>query len=138
MWYSVKKLKVNNLYVCPGTLLTIPHFLFTEPPSAPRGPVSVAKLSTDSAELRWTPPEYNGGTPITGYYIEVREASRTIWRRIASVEATCTSYTLRNMLEGNEYYVRIVARNTEGESLPLSSDIIVPAKTYSESISNVL
>jgi len=102
-----------------------------KPPSAPRGPVLVSRLSEDMAEIQWSPPDSSGGTPITGYIIEVREASRTSWRRIATVEATASTYTLRNMLSGLTYYVRIIARNVEGESTPLVSEAITPVKKYS-------
>lgn len=103
-----------------------------EPPSAPRGPVIVTRQADDSAEIRWSPPETSGGTPISAYLVEVREATRTSWRRVASVEATTTTYTLRNMMADVVYYVRIVARNAEGESMPLSSQAIEPPKTLSE------
>ena len=106
--------------------------LLLEPPSTPRGPVLVSRLAEDSADIRWSPPETSGGTPITGYIIEVRESTRTTWRRVANVEATTTSYVLRNMLAGSTYYVRILARNAEGESMPLSSHAIEPTKTLSE------
>jgi hypothetical protein len=79
---------------------------------------------SDSAEIRWNSPEDTGGVPLINYNIEIREVTRNFWRRVATVNATATSYTLRDLTEGAEYQVRITARNQEGESLPLASDFI--------------
>ena len=105
----------------------------TEPPTEPAGPMQVTMTSDDSCELRWLPPHSNGGTPITSYILELRETTSNIWRRIGSVEATTTSFQLRSLQHDNEYYVRVIARNQEGESFPLMSDIIAPKKRIGKS-----
>jgi len=102
-----------------------------EPPSAPRGPVSVLGRTPDSAEIRWSAPEDSGGSPLQGYVIELREVSRSYWRRLATVGPTTTTYTLRDLTPGAEYIVRIIAMNEEGEGSPLSSDYITMPKSKS-------
>ena len=104
-----------------------------EPPSSPRGPIQVRDITSDSAMLRWQPPEYTGGAPITGYVIEMRESTRLQWRRIGMVEPTTTAFTLADMSEDVEYFVRVTARNRAGDSFPLISDVIAPLKSHSES-----
>jgi len=99
-----------------------------KPPSAPTGPVRVLWTTDNSCELRWQPPEVYGGTPITSYILEMRESTTTYWRRIGNVEATTTNFHLHNLMEGKEYHVRIIAKNQEGESLPLMSDLIAPQR----------
>ena len=69
--------------------------IISEPPSAPRGPISITNQTDDSAEVKWQPPEYTGGTPIINYIIEIREATRTAWRRTAVIEPTRTSFTIK-------------------------------------------
>ena len=101
-----------------------------EPPAAPRGPVTVAGRTPDSAEVRWSPPDDPG--VVQGYAIELREATRSYWRRVATVGPTTTSYTLRDLTPGAEYVVRIIARNEEGEGTPLTSDVIAVPKTKSK------
>lgn len=95
-----------------------------KPPSPPRGPVSTFKVTSSSAEIRWLPPENTGGLPLTNYIVEIRESSRAYWRRAATINALSPSYTLTDLKEGAEYIVRIIAKNQEGESLPLTSDFI--------------
>ena len=83
-----------------------------------------SNISSGSASVHWSHPEYNGGTPITNYIIEQREASRMNWRRVGLIAPTENSFEIHNLLEGQEYFVRVSARNKEGESFPLISDII--------------
>ena len=104
-----------------------------EPPSAPRGPVSVAGRTPDSAEIRWSPADDSGGSALQGYVIELRETSRNYWRRVATVGPTTTSYTLRDLTPGAEYVVRIIAKNDETEGTPLTSDHITMPKSKSNS-----
>ena len=112
---------------------TTAYTLFsTETPSAPAGPLQATMTSEDSCDLRWQAPDDNGGTPITSYILEMREVGTSVWRRIGNVEATTTSFGLRNLLEGKEYHIRVIARNQEGESFPLMSDIIGAQKRIGE------
>ena len=70
----------TSLLLCAGT------------PSAPQGPVRVSSVTSDSCQVRWQPPEDDGGTPISSYVIEIRETTRSVWRRVGIVNATTTSY----------------------------------------------
>lgn len=90
--------------------------------------MSIIHVTSDSAEIRWTPPDSTGGVPLTGYAVEIREVARTVWRRVAAVSATSTSLQLTDLTPGAEYVVRIIAKNQEGESAPLSSDFIAVPK----------
>ncbi len=99
-----------------------------EPPSSPRGPIELRLVASDSAEISWQPPEYSGGIPLTGYQVEMRTSSSTYWRRLAVVDPLTTSYTLNNLLEGNEYTIRVIARNREGDSFPLISEVLTIPK----------
>jgi len=102
-----------------------------EPPSAPRGPVNVVGRTPDSAEIRWSAPDSTGGSALQGYVIEIREVSRSYWRRLATVGPTTTTYALRDLTPGAEYVVRILAKNEEGEGSPLMSDYITMPKSKS-------
>ena len=71
--------------------------------------------------MSWQPPSKDGGSPLTGYVIEKRDARRTQWVKAGSVDTDTTSFTASKLLEDNEYVFRVVAVNAEGESEPLES-----------------
>ena len=106
--------------------------IFAGPPSSPRGPVHVSQVTSNSALVSWQVPEFTGGSPLSGFVIELRESTRSVWRRIGSVQPTVTAFTLADMQEFQEYLVRIIACSRDGESFPLISDIISPTKTHSK------
>ena len=109
------------------------NLMFVGPPSSPRGPVHVSQVTSNSALVSWQVPEFTGGSPLSGFVIELRESTRSVWRRIGCVQPTVTAFTLADMQEFQEYLVRIIACSRDGESFPLISDIISPAKTHSKS-----
>ena len=82
-------------------------------------------VTRTTATISWGPPISDGGAAISAYVIEKREATRTIWNRIARVKPQSTSYTVTNLLEGCDYFFRIYAENIEGVSPPLTLDIPV-------------
>ncbi|KAK7507540.1 hypothetical protein BaRGS_00001475, partial [Batillaria attramentaria] len=98
-------------------------------PSKPKGPMEVSNVTETSADLTWKPPESDGGTPLTGYIIEVRPDSRSTWTKAGSVDGATTSFTVPDLREGQEYHFRVMAVNAEGQSAPLEAfDTAKPAK----------
>lgn len=80
--------------------------------------------------MEWERPEKDGGTPITGYVIEYRTSTRSTWSKAGMVDAKSTKYTVPNLLEGNEYFFRVIAVNDEGPSRPIvSTEIVKPMRT---------
>lgn len=55
-------------------------------PLAPQKLV-VTDVSERSVSLKWAEPQYDGGSEITQYIIEEREASRRAWNRAGSIDA---------------------------------------------------
>ena len=64
----------------------------------------------------WDAPESDGGSPITGYIIEKRDASRPTWVKTATVDADCTQFKATNLFEGVDYLFRVYAVNKLGPS----------------------
>ena len=62
------------------------------PPSSPAGTVRVSNITSDSCQVRWQAPDDDGGAPVTSYVIEIRESTRSVWRRVGIVNATTTTY----------------------------------------------
>lgn len=76
----------------------------------------------DSMTLNWEEPEDDGGTPITGYWLERKETTGKRWAR-------CTrdpirpmgmgeSFVVTGLIEGSQYLFRVTAVNAAGPGLP--------------------
>ena len=93
-------------------------------PSPPVGPVDFSDIQKTSVVLTWQPCENDGGSPITGYYIENKEAPKSSWRRVATVGPEDTSYKVPDLKENAEYAFKIFAENKVGRSDALVSDAV--------------
>ena len=82
--------------------------------------------------MRWAPPEDNRSSAILSYIIELRDVTQTKWRRVAIVDATTFHYRVTSLREGEEYYVRVLARNRDGDSLPAQSSLVSTKKSFCE------
>lgn len=87
-----------------------------DPPDAPSQP-DITGYSPNSCSLEWHPPQYCGGKPITGYYIEKRERGGE-WIKVNNYPTPNTSFTVQDLREGNRYEFRIVAVNEAGPGKP--------------------
>ncbi|KAF6776198.1 hypothetical protein AHF37_04474, partial [Paragonimus kellicotti] len=85
----------------------------------PNGPeeVKVAELFADNCKLEWTPPENDGGSPITGYIVEKCDAATGVWERVPT-SPSGTSCPVRGLVEGKRYRFRVSAVNALGPSEP--------------------
>lgn len=90
-------------------------------PGPPVGPIKFESISADQMTLSWLPPLDDGGSKITNYVIEKREANRKTWVRVSSEPKECT-YTIPKLLEGHAYVFRIMAQNKFGVGEPLDSE----------------
>ena len=102
--------------------------IFLDVPDKPEGPVEFSNITKDSVTLSWQPPTKDGGSPLTGYVIEKRDARRTQWVKAGSVDKDTTTFVASKLLEDNEYMFRVSAVNAEGESEPLESKDVAKPK----------
>lgn len=71
--------------------------------------------------LKWTPPETDGGSPITNYVVQYRPISATQW--IQANEAFIvpdTTFSVTGLRENAEYVFRVAAENRAGAGEPSS------------------
>jgi hypothetical protein len=80
-------------------------------PSQPIGPLKILNVENDSITVGWTAPENDGGTPIAYYIVDVRDVNKASWKYMATVDGTLCQYQINNLVENNEYFVRVKARN---------------------------
>ncbi|MDE1770871.1 MAG: fibronectin type III domain-containing protein, partial [Thaumarchaeota archaeon] len=73
-------------------------------PDQPIG-VTASAISPTSIILNWSPPQNNGGSPITGYHIDYRVAPNTAYTSLATLN-NVTTYTHLNLVTGKTYIYR--------------------------------
>lgn len=91
------------------------------PPSAPKGPLVVSDITSNSCKLSWKQSESDGGKPIKHYIVERRDSKRFSWTQVDTVKAKTTSLEVTRLSEGVEYEFRVFAENEEGRSPALES-----------------
>ncbi len=97
-------------------------------PDAPGKP-EVSNVDTTSIHLEWTPPENDGGSEITGYIIEKRDATfGDRWVKAVKTPVLETSFTVKGLTENNQYQFRVSAQNKAGVGEPSEPSVIIKAK----------
>ena len=84
-------------------------------PGAPTG-ITYAGLTSSSVSFKWTAPADKGGSPIYDYTVEVSNDDGENWIEVDDTESTNRAFTLRGMVPGGTYQVRIAAVNDAGFS----------------------
>ena len=105
-------------------------------PSPPVGPVEFSDIQKTSVVITWKPSENDGGSPITGYYIEMREAPKSSWQRVTTVSPDITSYCVQNVKEKKDYFFKIYAENKVGRSDALVSDGVTIKSMFGKNVIN--
>ena len=118
-WFIVKtfiKLHIKEL-VWFEILLHDYHLDSSDPPGAPNAP-TVTDIFKDNCTVRWEVPSFNGGAPVTGYWLERRVTSSNLWVNVQSFAIKDTFYKDIKLLEGNEFEYRVSAENKVGKGEP--------------------
>ncbi len=76
----------------------------------------MSSVGEDSVSLTWAPPRDNGGSHITGYLVEKREALRMSWQNVGVTQDL--QMTVPHLAEGTQYVFRVSAQNEQGQSIP--------------------
>lgn len=96
---------------------------------------AVKDVTPSSVTVRWSAPRNDGGTDVTGYVVEKREASRRMWQSVGSVPPDVTELEAGGLFEGNQYVFRVAAENAVGlgEAVELK-DSVVPRSQFGQSV----
>jgi len=87
-------------------------------PGKPDAP-NVEDITPDSASLTWEPPSSDGGSPITGYVVEMKAAGETKWK-VAEKSVKETMFVVKGLKTGTDYEFRVMAENKAGPGQPSS------------------
>lgn len=96
------------------------------PASVPGAPTNVVAVAgKGSATVTWSPPASNGGSPITGYKIEVIDDGVSLQNITVG---NVTSWVVPTLFRGNVYTFRVAAVNAigTGPSSATSNPIVIP------------
>lgn len=75
-------------------------------------------VTKTTVSLSWARPRDDGGSRVTGYYVERREISTEKWVRHNKTHITTTMYNVTGLIPDAEYMFRVVAQNDIGQSEP--------------------
>ncbi|KAF0299363.1 Twitchin [Amphibalanus amphitrite] len=107
--------------------LTTPHSIeaknpFDEPGKP--GTPEITDYDRDFVDLKWKPPESDGGSPIQEYIVQRRDKLNPKWDDVMRVPGDKPQAHVPNLIEGNVYEFRVVAVNRAGPGAP--SDATAP------------
>lgn len=74
-------------------------------------------ISQEKVDLKWNPPQNDGGSPVEKYIIERCEKGKQ-WQKVNEISGDSTEATVLNLSEGRQYEFRIIAVNKAGPSTP--------------------
>jgi titin len=87
----------------------------------------VATAGNSQVSLTWVTPIDNGGSAVTGYYVERAIGAGGAWTRIATTATT--SHVATGLTNGTTYAFRIVATNAAGAGAATAPVLATPATT---------
>lgn len=71
-------------------------------------------MTKDSISLAWAKPEQDGGSRITGYFVEALEKGQEKWVKCGVTKFI--HFTVSGLRENAEYFFRVKAENASGFS----------------------
>lgn len=54
----------------------------------------LTSIKKNSMALVWNPPRRDGGSPVTGYVIEMKEVNSTVWKKVGQTSGNGTKKSL--------------------------------------------
>ncbi len=107
------------------------------PAVAPSVPAITATAGNAQVTVNWTAP-FDGGSPITGYSLDVTTGGTAIADSPFTIAGTATSHTVTGLTNGIQYSFTLTATNAAGTSLPSTAATATPsapaANTYAITI----
>ena len=118
---GVFTVKLQNAYGVDSVAVTT---TVLGPPTTPQD-TDVVSYGRDFVEIKWQPPADDGGSPVTSYLVERRDANRNAWIRVNEVPADTLTAVAKKLVEGNQYYLRVSAINEidQGPAAELSEPV---------------
>ena len=94
-------------------------------PSPPTN-LGVEDVFAENCTLTWTDPDDDGGAPVTGYVIAIKEYNDYSWKTLPGVVID-TLHIVKGLQNGNKYKFRVRAKNIYGVSDPVETAAYIRA-----------
>lgn len=72
----------------------------------------------DRVTVKWGKPKSDGGSPVTGYVIDICSPPSIDFTTLGKVDQNTDTYTAEGLTKGKKYYFRVRAENPAGLSEP--------------------
>ena len=96
-------------------------------PSAPSAPRNFGGfISSNTAFLSWSSPMSDGGSPLTGYRVQVSMDNGATWSTSVDTPVSLRSARITGLVGGTTYMFRVVAINAVGTSAPSNTATLTP------------
>lgn len=89
--------------------------------------------SLRSVILSWGCPSSDGGSPVTGYRVEMCEAETEVWQTLTE-QCHSTSYHVADLLPHTPYFFRVTAKNKHGFGNPSETSSVIVTKDRRSSL----
>lgn len=80
------------------------------PPSTPW----VSFVSRESLTVCWHEPVVDGGNPVFGYHVQMKERSSILWQKVNKTALPANQIRVANICPGMIYEFKIAAENAAG------------------------
>ena len=104
------------------------------PPTRPSGAVEVSKATPTGCLVSFKKPKDDGGSPITGYFVEKKDVEKDYWSPCGKVTGKMANVMkeleceVSDLVENFVYVFRVFASNAIGDGPPLMSMVPTIAK----------
>uniref|UniRef100_A0A3P9LKT7 Titin n=1 Tax=Oryzias latipes TaxID=8090 RepID=A0A3P9LKT7_ORYLA len=105
----------ENAYGVGLPSATMDPLKVSEVPQSPKSLIVTDQTKT-SISLAWEKPEYDGGSRVVQYFLEVQQKGQEKWCPVNTFKTMDT--TVSNLNPGDEYLFRVTAINDKGKSDP--------------------
>ena len=78
-------------------------------PTQPVGPLAVSNIEATSCTLNWSPPTFDGGSPIHEYWVQVYNCESETWS--SAIKTTNHQIVIKELIEDMNYRFRVQAWN---------------------------
>ena len=84
-------------------------------------------MTASSCSLVWSRPESDGGSDLTGFWIEKKDYRSTHWFKCHRRICRDLRFQVKNLIAGKQYEFRVFAENLAGISQPSTTSQIIAA-----------